>query len=159
LGALGLRNDSFGVVQTVVLMHKGKASDDEIKHLAEENGVEVKVLSQLLCSTSPENYKELPIIDRSDLSTIVYTSGTTGQPKGVMLTHGNLLHQTGHRLAPTRPFDESEPLPGELMLSLLPVWHITERTFELYMLVRGGHVGCWRRLRWACRTNLLLVVC
>jgi len=63
------------------------------------------------------------------------------------LTHGNLLHQTGHRLAPTRPYDESEPLPGELMLSILPVWHITERTFELYMLVRGCHV-VYSGIRW-----------
>jgi long-chain acyl-CoA synthetase len=78
---------------------------------------------------------------------VVYTSGTTGRPKGVMLTHGNLLHQTGHRLAPTRPYDESEPLPGELMLSLLPVWHITERTFELFMLVRGCHV-VYSGIRW-----------
>ena len=53
---------------------------------------------------------------------------------------GNLLHQTGHRLAPTKPWDESEPIPGELMLSLLPVWHITERSFELWMLTRGCSV-------------------
>ena len=86
---------------------------------------------------------ELP----THLILVVYTSGTTGRPKGVMLTHGNLLHQTGHRLAPTRPYDESEPLPGELMLSLLPVWHITERTFELFMLVRGCHV-VYSGIRW-----------
>lgn len=147
LGALGLRNDSFGSVKSVVLMHKGKTSDDEIKALGEANGVKVQVLSDLIDSTSPASYKELPTIDKSDLSTIVYTSGTTGRPKGVMLTHGNLLHQTGHRLAPTRPYDESEPLPGELMLSLLPVWHITERTFELYMLVRGCHV-VYSGIRW-----------
>lgn len=53
---------------------------------------------------------------------------------------GNLLHQTGHRLAPTKSWDESEPIPGELMLSLLPVWHITERSFELWMLTRGCSV-------------------
>ncbi|KAL9188658.1 hypothetical protein ACHAXT_007036 [Thalassiosira profunda] len=145
--ALGLRNDAFGAVKTVVLMHKGKTSDDELKALGEANGVEVKVLSELLDDTSPANYKELPAVGKTDLSTIVYTSGTTGRPKGVMLTHGNLLHQTGHRLAPTRPYDESEPLPGELMLSLLPVWHITERTFELYMLVRGCHV-VYSGIRW-----------
>jgi len=57
------------------------------------------------------------------------------------------LHQAGHRMAPTRPYDESEPVPGELMLSLLPVWHITERTFELYMLVRGCHV-VYSGIRW-----------
>jgi long-chain acyl-CoA synthetase len=50
-------------------------------------------------------------------------------------------------MAPTRPYDETEPLPGELMLSLLPVWHITERTFELFMLVRGCHV-VYSGIRW-----------
>lgn len=54
-----------------------------------------------------------------------------------MLTHGNLIHQTGHRLAPSQPFDEAEPMPGDVTLSLLPVWHITERTFELWMASRG----------------------
>jgi acyl-CoA synthetase (AMP-forming)/AMP-acid ligase II len=33
---------------------------------------------------------------RSDLATLVYTSGTTGHPKGVMLTHGNLMYQMDH---------------------------------------------------------------
>lgn len=144
---LGLSNESFGPVKTVILMHKGKKTMDEIKALGDENGVEVLVLADLLDSTSPASYTELPTLDRSDLSTIVYTSGTTGRPKGVMLTHGNLLHQVQHRLSPTKPYDESEPLPGELMISLLPVWHITERTFELYMLSRGCHV-VYSGIRW-----------
>mmetsp|Transcript_12314 Transcript_12314/g.25018 ORF Transcript_12314/g.25018 Transcript_12314/m.25018 type:complete len:803 (+) Transcript_12314:56-2464(+) len=147
LDNLGLRNDSFGPVKTVILMHRGKKSLEEIEDLGRENGVEVKVLGDLLESTKPARYGAMPYIGRDDLSTIVYTSGTTGRPKGVMLTHGNLLHQTGHRLAPTKPYDESEPLPGELMLALLPVWHITERTFELYMLVRGCHV-VYSGIRW-----------
>ena len=62
-----------------------------------------------------------PKLTKNDLATIVYTSGTTGKPKGVMLTYGNLLHQTSHRLAPTKPYEEKEPLPGETMVSLLPV--------------------------------------
>jgi long-chain acyl-CoA synthetase len=53
------------------------------------------------------------------------------------MSAGNLLHQIGHRLSPHTNYDESEPLPGELMLALLPVWHITERTFELWLISRG----------------------
>ena len=69
LGALGLRNDSFGEVKTVILLHRGKSSDDEISALGKAHGVEVKVLSELLDSTSPSNYNELPTIGKSDLST------------------------------------------------------------------------------------------
>jgi len=54
-----------------------------------------------------------------------------------MLTHSNLLHQLSHRLAPTEQYQKTEPNPGEIMLSLLPVWHITERTFELWQFTRG----------------------
>ena len=60
--------------------------------------------------------------------------------QGVMLSHGNLIHQTGHRLSPTKPYEESEPLPGHTMVSILPVWHITERTFEMWMFCRGCSV-------------------
>ena len=70
--SLGLRNDSFGPVKTVVLMHRGKTSDDELKALGEANGVKVEVLSDLLDSTSPANYNELPAIGKSDLSTSKY---------------------------------------------------------------------------------------
>ena len=69
LGALGLRNDSFGPLKTVVLMHRGTTSDDEIEALGVDNGVKVKVLSDLLESTSPVNYSDLPDIGKSDLST------------------------------------------------------------------------------------------
>lgn len=139
---LGLYNDSYGPVKRVILMHSEKTSKDEMISLGEELGLEIFLFQELLDSSDPisdEAIAELNL-NKNDVATIVYTSGTTGKPKGVMLTHGNLIHQTGHRLGPSKPWDESEPLPGELMVSLLPVWHITERTFELYMLTRGCSV-------------------
>jgi len=138
--ALGLKNEKHGPVKTIILMHREKKSNEEITEIAKELGLTVLVFSDLLDATDPIKSADLPVVGLDDLSTIVYTSGTTGQPKGVMLTHGNLIHQSGHRLFPTKSYDETEPIPGELMLSLLPVWHITERTFELWMLTRGCSV-------------------
>ena len=59
-------------------------------------------------------------------ATILYTSGTTGQPKGVPLTHANLLHQV-RSLACV-----AHPAPGSPVLSVLPIWHSYERSAEYY---------------------------
>ena len=137
LEKLGLKNDSFGPVNSIILMHREKMSDEDIQKLAKENNVEVKPFADLLEKVAPIEASRLPKLSSSDIATIVYTSGTTGRPKGVMLSHGNLIHQVSHRLAPSHNYEDSEPLPGETMVSLLPVWHITERTFELWMSSRG----------------------
>ncbi len=65
------------------------------------------------------------------LATIVYTSGTTGSPKGVMLTHGNLMTQ------PHYVELDTVPSPGEILLSILPSWHAYERATEYYGLFHG----------------------
>lgn len=70
-----------------------------------------------------------------DLASIVYTSGTTGQPKGVMLTHGNLVFDTLASLA-TSSLDV-EAHPGAAMLSYLPLSHAFERMMALLYL----HIG------------------
>jgi len=61
-------------------------------------------------------------IDAMDLATIIYTSGTTGQPKGVMLSHNNIVSNvldSANRI----PFDEGK----SVALSFLPICHIYER--------------------------------
>lgn len=69
-------------------------------------------------------------IKESDLFTMIYTSGTTGTPKGVMLTHGNILFQLEH--LPLRL------KKGDKTLSILPIWHIFERIFEIFSLSYGA---------------------
>ncbi|AFY94095.1 AMP-dependent synthetase/ligase [Chamaesiphon minutus] len=70
-------------------------------------------------------------IAKTDLATLIYTSGTSGNPKGVMLTHANLLHQinTCGTVIPATP--------GSRVLSILPSWHSYERSCEYYLLSQG----------------------
>lgn len=67
----------------------------------------------------------------SDLLTIIYTSGTTGLPKGVMLTHSNIMHNV--KVVP----DIIQLTEEDHWLSILPSWHIFERTAEYVALARG----------------------
>ncbi|MCA8970165.1 MAG: long-chain fatty acid--CoA ligase, partial [Planctomycetes bacterium] len=65
-----------------------------------------------------------------DLCTIVYTSGTTGNPKGVMLTHANLVSNID-------AVNATLAFPGRgTMLSILPSWHMFERVFEYVSISR-----------------------
>jgi long-chain acyl-CoA synthetase len=69
--------------------------------------------------------------NRQTLATLIYTSGTTGKPKGVMLSHGNLLHQVNELIAIL------QPQPGDRVLSILPSWHSYERSGEYFLLSQG----------------------
>ncbi|MBU4524772.1 MAG: long-chain fatty acid--CoA ligase [Desulfomicrobium sp.] len=71
-------------------------------------------------------------ITSEDLLTIIYTSGTTGTPKGVMLSHDNIMHNI--RTLPPLIRLESD----DVWVSILPTWHIFERTAEYIHVAKGS---------------------
>jgi long-chain acyl-CoA synthetase len=66
-------------------------------------------------------------LDRESVATIVHTSGTSGEPKGVVLTHGNVIHNYEAAIQ-VLPFDEND-----LALSVLPLSHMLERAAGMYV--------------------------
>lgn len=82
-------------------------------------------------------WRQAALIQEDDLATIVYTSGTTGEPKGVMLTHRNFVSNALHilpRLAVTA---------DDLVLEFLPLCHVFERCAGyLYLAVGARRAYC-----------------
>lgn len=72
-----------------------------------------------------------------DLATIVYTSGTTGRPKGVMLSHKNILSNAYAGVVYT--------VPNDLFLSFLPLSHMLERTLGYYIPMMTGATVAFAR--------------
>jgi long-chain acyl-CoA synthetase len=81
----------------------------------------------------PEAYDRLVDIPRAeDLAILVYTSGTTGPPKGAMLSHRNILFQVAYA-------DFITPLrEGDDQLSFLPLCHVAERTLTVFNPLHTG---------------------
>lgn len=87
------------------------------------------------CQQNPGKMEaELELGQSDDLACLIFTSGTTGEPKGVMLTHGNFLAQLEDLKQRIYMF------PGERALSVLPVWHAFERLCEYVMLCQGSAI-------------------
>lgn len=94
---------------------------------------QIKTLNYQQLMTLGQNNQLQPVEQSKDtLATLLYTSGTTGKPKGVMLTHGNLLHQVNYVKT------VFQPQPGDTVLSILPSWHAYERAAEYFFLSQGA---------------------
>ena len=99
-------------------------------------------LPAILASVAPVTAEERAAFRRKameegpdSLATIVYTSGTTGAPKGVMLSHRNFIFnaESSMKMVPDRPF--------RLALSVLPLSHVFERVMCYSYFLRGGPIA------------------
>ena len=101
-----------------------------IADLPEINDKRLRLLSDWL----PGDFtpQALPNVEPDSLATIVYTSGTTGAPKGVMLSHWNILSNAYSGL-------QTVPITtGNVFLSFLPLSHMLERTIGYYLPMMAG---------------------
>ena len=84
----------------------------------------------------PDDTRRFPLaelsVHKSTLATIVYTSGTTGRPKGVMLSHDNILWNADSGT------DSIDIFPEDAFLSFLPLSHMFERSIGHYLPILCG---------------------
>ncbi|HXH65300.1 MAG TPA: AMP-binding protein, partial [Mariprofundaceae bacterium] len=97
---------------------------------------EGETLAAIAADAAWDGRLEAVEVSRDDLATLIYTSGTTGLPKGVMLTHGNILSDVAACIEAVSVW------PDDVLLSFLPVSHAFERTVGHFLpMAAGGEIA------------------
>jgi long-chain acyl-CoA synthetase len=91
---------------------------------------------QELCAVGRENPRDHMIPELDDITTFCYTSGTTGDPKGVMLTHKNVV-----ACCSSAAYAGIDTTPDDVHLSYLPLAHMFERLVVCLMFTNGARIG------------------
>ncbi|XP_021894818.1 long chain acyl-CoA synthetase 4-like [Carica papaya] len=92
---------------------------------------------------SEDKQFDLPVKKKSDICTIMYTSGTTGDPKGVLISNESIVTLIAgvNRLLESVKEDLTEK---DVYLSYLPLAHIFDRVIEECFIQHGASIGFWR---------------
>ncbi|MDD5181196.1 MAG: long-chain fatty acid--CoA ligase [Gallionellaceae bacterium] len=125
--ALRTVSGQLGCVQRFISLEKISVTNDQRLQCADE-------WLPAQAALQPERERK-----RDSLATIMYTSGTTGKPKGVMLSHHNIVYNAYAGLL-TFPTGKDD-----CMLSFLPLSHAFERTAGYYMPMMAGFAVAYAR--------------
>ncbi|EDM04428.1 acyl-CoA synthetase long-chain family member 6, isoform CRA_a [Rattus norvegicus] len=122
-------------LKLVILM---EPFDDALRERGKKCGVDIKSM-QAIEDSGQENHR-VPVPPRpDDLSIVCFTSGTTGNPKGAMLTHGNVVADFSGFLKVTEKV--IFPRQDDVLISFLPLAHMFERVIQSVVYCHGGRVG------------------
>ncbi|XP_077241699.1 long chain acyl-CoA synthetase 6, peroxisomal-like [Tasmannia lanceolata] len=111
--------------------------DEHMPSLPSTAGVEVISYSRLL-QKGLSNLQQFCPPKPEDIATICYTSGTTGTPKGAVLTHGNLIANVAGSSLTVKFY------PSDVYISYLPLAHIYDRVNQILMLHSGVAIGFYQ---------------
>jgi len=115
----------------------GNSKSDILNALAKDAGISIHYIGDVEALGATLNLPMNPPRPE-DIITINYTSGTTGNPKGVVLTHANAVAATSSARV------TSEARSSDIMISYLPLAHIYQRVAEHSVLSAGSAVGYFR---------------
>ncbi|XP_062074556.1 long chain acyl-CoA synthetase 4-like [Humulus lupulus] len=119
----------------------GKVTPEQ-KESVEKFGVRIYSWEEFLQLGNDKDF-DLPVKKKTDICTIMYTSGTTGDPKGVLISNESIISL----LAGVRRLLESvneELTEKDVYLSYLPLAHIFDRVIEELFILHGASIGFWR---------------
>lgn len=125
--------DALPMVEKVIVLE-----DEGLKTFSDEKVMLIDAFYALgrtqLAAYAAEWEARIDAVQADDTALLVYTSGTTGAPKGAMIAHRNVLFQTKTAASWVGERD------GDEIMSILPLCHIAERTFSVFLALHYGWV-------------------
>ncbi|KAM3865013.1 long-chain-fatty-acid--CoA ligase 1a [Diretmus argenteus] len=128
-------SEKVHTVKRIVLM---EPFDSDLVTRGQTCGIEILSLSELEAIGEANHQKPVPPTPE-DLALICFTSGTTGNPKGAMLTHGNVISNTAAFIRITQV--HCMLTLHDIHMSYLPLAHMFERVVEGVILIHGARIG------------------
>ncbi|KAK1276665.1 Long chain acyl-CoA synthetase 4 [Acorus gramineus] len=137
------------------LVSFGKVAPEQ-KEEAEEFGLAIYSWDEFLTLGDYQQF-DLPVTKKDGISTIMYTSGTTGDPKGVLISHESIITLIAGVKQLLSSVNEQLDFK-DVYLSYLPLAHIFDRVIEELFISIGASIGFWRGVKQGLGGNVRLIL-